>query len=227
MVDGIPLVLADLDTWLAEESASLLRRDDLPPAVLGRIAQGAGGVLWRDLERRGILLASPDGPLWQWVRETLAQTDGQILELGCGTGRHGDHRVLGLDLHWDSLRFHPGPRLLADALDPPLAAGSFDAVLAINLLDSCRDPGLMLQQALALLAPGGRLVLSSPLHWKREVTPPPLWLSAEFITAWLRGQGFDVSEGEQSWTLQVGPNSQTIHRCHTWLAQTRSAPPSR
>lgn len=223
----MPVVLADVDGWLAEEAAALVCRRDLPPAVLGRIAQGAGGVLWRDLERQAIAAASPDSPLWQWVRQTLASIDGRIVELGCGTGRHGDARCLGIDLHWDSLRAYPGPCLVADALDPPLPGHCCDAVLAINLLDSCRDPGLLLQQALALLAPGGCLVMASPLHWQRTVTAPDRWLTAEFITEWLRGQGLDVSVGIQEWVLQVGPHSRTIHQCHTWLAHPRPPAASR
>lgn len=55
--------------------------------------------------------------------------------------------------------------VLADALEPPLAAGSFDAVVALNVLDNVRVPTTLLGQLDALLAPGGTLLLSTPFSW--------------------------------------------------------------
>jgi len=60
--------------------------------------------------------------------------------------------------------------LLADALDPPLAAGAFDAVVALNLLDNVRAPAVLLGQMDALLKPGGVALLSTPYGWDSAIT---------------------------------------------------------
>jgi SAM-dependent methyltransferase len=63
------------------------------------------------------------------------------------------------------LRGRPVELVLADALDPPLAAGAFDAVVALNLLDNVRVPSTLLGQIDALLRPGGTALLSTPYAW--------------------------------------------------------------
>lgn len=55
--------------------------------------------------------------------------------------------------------------VLADALNPPLQAGSFDAVVALNLLDNVRVPATLIGQIDALLKPGGVALLSTPYAW--------------------------------------------------------------
>ncbi len=67
--------------------------------------------------------------------------------------------------------------LLADAVAPPLAAGAFDLVLALGLLDSVRDPWFVLQQAAALTAPGGLLVVAAPWCDRPDITPQALSLT--------------------------------------------------
>jgi uncharacterized protein YbaR (Trm112 family)/SAM-dependent methyltransferase len=61
--------------------------------------------------------------------------------------------------------------LAADALDPPFRARAFALVTAYNLLDNVENPLLLLQQAGALLGPGGRLALCSPYDWTARCTP--------------------------------------------------------
>jgi len=234
VVDGVPIVLADLDAWLQSEGPALLRRSDLEPPLLERLCLGAGGVLARDMARVQTYLDASDSPLQRWARSLLDESGGPALDpsgsaaldpsgsaaldLGCGVGS-GDERVLGLDLHWASLQKARGPVVLADALNPPFLARSFELVLALNLLDSCRDPGLMLQQALALVAPGGRLALASPFHWQESVTPRSLWLRPEQVEDFLRAQSVELTRGEAEWSLSLGPRSEIRHRCVTWLVR--------
>jgi SAM-dependent methyltransferase len=98
-----------------------------------------------------------------------------VLDLGCGTGTlslllaERGHRVTSADLSaamaaaaraklLTSAGF--GARVLvADAGDPPLRAGSFDAILARHLLWTLPDPHAALRRWVGLLRPGGRLVL--------------------------------------------------------------------
>ena len=84
--------------------------------------------------------------------------------------------------------------LVADALDPPFAAARFDFVAAIDLLDSVRLPLVLLGQLDALLAVGGRLLLTSPYTWRSDITAPEEWLESasvppgEFVRGILAGR---------------------------------------
>ncbi|GAA3599301.1 class I SAM-dependent methyltransferase [Agrococcus terreus] len=111
-------------------------------------------------------------------RSLLVQVVGDapcdVADLGCGTGSlvvllAGEgHRVTGIDLSPAMLAqarakahgVEPRPVLLeADASAPPLAPRSFDVVLSRHVLWATPDPAVALDRWLALLRPGGRLVL--------------------------------------------------------------------
>lgn len=42
----------------------------------------------------------------------------------------------------------------------------FDAIISVNLLDRVDDPGRVLDASVAVLRPGGSLVLTTPLNWR-------------------------------------------------------------
>lgn len=214
VVDGVPLVLADLDGWLRQEGAAVLLRRDLPPLLLARLAAGTEGVVWRDLERLAAWTGPPSPERDAWRRSCRALTDGPAVELGCGP-LADDGRVVGLDLHWASLRARGGPCVLADALEPPWAPESCALVIADSLLDSCRDPSLLLHRARELLRPGGWLCLSSPFCWRPEITPRTSWLLPEAVEDWLAGQG-ELRRTELRYTLALGPRSRAEHHAVAW-----------
>ena len=54
--------------------------------------------------------------------------------------------------------------------------GSFDVVLAANLIDRLARPAQFLAQLPRLVKPGGQLILTSPYTWLEEYTPPDEWL---------------------------------------------------
>lgn len=102
-----------------------------------------------------------------------ADLDGRlVLDAGCGMGRYlrvaagAGARVVGLDLSW-SLRAAreltaglPGVRLVrGDLLRPPLAAGTFDHIYSLGVLDHTPDPRRAFLALAGLLKPGGRLVV--------------------------------------------------------------------
>jgi len=69
-----------------------------------------------------------------------------------------------------------------DALRLP-KLGTFDLVLAANLLDRVKDPKALLQKVLPkLVRPGGLLLLTSPYTWSEEFTPQARWLKNSFPT---------------------------------------------
>ncbi len=69
------------------------------------------------------------------------------------------------------LRFEPG-----DAQALPASLGTFDAVLAANLLCRLPEPTRCLAQLPGLVRPGGWLVISTPATWMEEYTPRDHWL---------------------------------------------------
>jgi len=71
---------------------------------------------------------------------------------------------------------------VGDALRLP-KLGTFDLVLAANLLDRVKDPKKLLQKALpGLVRSGGILLLTSPYTWSEEFTPSASWLKDSFPT---------------------------------------------
>lgn len=65
---------------------------------------------------------------------------------------------------------------VGDALNLRPDLGSFDVILAANLLDRVREPRRLLRSLPALLRPGGQLILTSPYTWLEEYTPRDAWL---------------------------------------------------
>jgi SAM-dependent methyltransferase len=64
-----------------------------------------------------------------------------------------------------------------------LPLGTFDLVLAANLVDRVRDPKKLLQKVLpSLIRPGGLFLLTSPYTWSKEFTPPSRWPEDSFPT---------------------------------------------
>ena len=71
---------------------------------------------------------------------------------GCASFEHGDAQNLRRDL------------------------GSFDVVLAANLVDRLADPARFLARTASLLKSGGQLVITSPYTWLPEFTAPERWV---------------------------------------------------
>ena len=98
----------------------------------------------------------------------------RVLDAGCGTGEMlgrlrgevgASGLVVGLDLagaHLARARARAIPALLlqADAARPGLRAGSFDLVWSLNTINHLREPAAGIKTLVALLKPGGRLVLA-------------------------------------------------------------------
>jgi putative 4-mercaptohistidine N1-methyltranferase len=95
----------------------------------------------------------------------------------------------------------------AQALRPTL--GSFDVVLMANLVDRLPDPRRCLEQAPALVKPGGQLILTTPCTWLEVYTPPSKWLG-----------GFRI-EGEAVRTLTT---LRGLLEPHFELSRTRDLP---
>jgi 2-polyprenyl-3-methyl-5-hydroxy-6-metoxy-1,4-benzoquinol methylase len=58
----------------------------------------------------------------------------------------------------------------------PVDLGSFDLVLAANLICRLPEPRLFLGRLSQLVNPGGQLLLTTPFTWLEEFTPRAKWL---------------------------------------------------
>lgn len=114
-------------------------------------------------------------PVDQWSRpadaDDLGLLDlcvGPTIDIGCGPGRlseglaRGGHVALGIDVVEEAVertRDRGGSALLRDIFDPVPGEGRWQTVLlADGNIGIGGDPGALLQRALEVLAPGGRIV---------------------------------------------------------------------
>lgn len=141
--------------------------------------------------------------IFDWVlRRARALNRPRILDIGCGTGFNieylrslGFDRVVGLDLSPDALAFCRSRRLTAlvrgDATQAPFRAGTFDMILALDLIEHVQADEAAIQGLGTLLSPGGTLVIFTPAfrflwghqdevsHHFRRYTAPELRLKLE------------------------------------------------
>jgi ubiquinone/menaquinone biosynthesis C-methylase UbiE len=139
--------VSDVETWDAEAEAFDREPDH-------GLADPACRAAWRDL----LVAALPAPP-------------SRVADLGCGTGTlslllaEAGHRVTGVDFSPEMVRRaqqkagHAAGFVVGDAADPPMAPASCDVVLCRHVLWALPDPAAALDRWVALLAPGGRLVL--------------------------------------------------------------------
>ncbi len=219
VVDGIPLIFKDFRAFLASEAPVLLSRQDL--GELGSLFRHhAGGALRRLQEQLHSYSSSSEGELQHWLEQKVGSLEGEVLEAGCGMGLCAGS--VGLDYSFGLLQQSCcRRRVCADLGSPPFPAAFFDAVVLANVLDSCRDPALVLAQADALLRPGGMLVLTCAFAFSEEVTPIESWFEEEGLLAALRGEqefsgylfDYGLEEvGERSWPLQRRPRERVEFR---------------
>ena len=100
----------------------------------------------------------------------------RILDLGCADGSFGEllrrdgHRVVGVDVHeWPGVRDRLDDFISADLNQglPAVLPGSFDVVLAADIVEHLAQPEVVLRQSRSVLAPGGVILVSVPniSHW--------------------------------------------------------------
>ena len=129
----------------------------------------------RDYGRKlSLFNAYAEPELRQAIAGLMLKPGMRILDAGCGTGQAltwlheavgTDGLVVGLDLagaHVRAARVRSAPEILiaqADALNPPLAARSFDLVWCVNTIHHLREPLKGIERLTMLLRPRGRIAL--------------------------------------------------------------------
>lgn len=82
-----------------------------------------------------------------------------------------------------------------DAMALPEDLGTFDVVLAANLLCRLPDPLVFLDRLPGLVKPGGQLLMTTPFTWLEEFTPREKWIG-----------GRDGSAGAEELEGLLGPD---------------------
>ena len=110
----------------------------------------------------------------------------RVLDLGCGKGRFAAHlakagaEVVGLDVSAAMLAGANGlDRVRASAKRLPFADGTFDAVVAIEVIEHVGDVGPVLAEARRVLKPGGRLAIVDKNARALDARRP--WLPAALV----------------------------------------------
>lgn len=116
-----------------------------------------------------------------------------------------------------------------DALDPPLIPGMFDRVVALNVLDSVRQPTQLLSVVDGLCAPNGEVILSSPYAWQSTVmeeheriggVDPAIDVATILREGKALGARYRIEEeADVPWTLRRDARSAVSYRVHYLRAQ--------
>ncbi len=126
IIDGIPIVVADLQSWTSHQLDAVLRRDDLSPFVESLLGDAAGPGSTLDRERSTLSSYAYahwfEGSIAQLLESALQllspeRATGMWLDLGCAVGRatrdialHTGDLAVGVDLSFSMLRVAEGVR---------------------------------------------------------------------------------------------------------------------
>jgi SAM-dependent methyltransferase len=114
------------------------------------------------------------------LRERLARSNLRILDIGCGTGAAAvDFSSFGwlcaVDRSRDALAFARSRGLQnvvgSDAASLPFAEGSFDLVIAFDVIEHVDDDRAMMSEIKRILSPGGAVAIhvpAWPFLWSRH-----------------------------------------------------------
>lgn len=117
--------------------------------------------------------------LRQTILSMIPSDAGWILDTGCGSGwltgalAGRDHHIISMDVNITNpqkvLQKYPSKNhfgLVADALALPIRKDGLDCIVAAEIIEHLADPSAFLRGLIAILKPGGILIVTTPYKEK-------------------------------------------------------------
>ncbi len=127
----------------------------------------------------------------------LFSSRSRVLEIGPDGFPSTYRQMIGVaTAAWDTLDIHQDQRLTfpgSDSYAFPIADGAYDIVLAGQVLEHVPKVWLWLRELERVCAPGGHVVLVSPVSWPYHEAPVDCWrVHPEGMRALLEGTGLAI-----------------------------------
>jgi len=143
----------------------------------------------------------------QYLKDVAGRTRGRLLDVGCGETPYRDlftgvTTYIGVDRPSTVDATRPNMNGRSRAIDVegsadafPFAAGTFDAVLATQLIEDLAQPEVFFAEAARVLRPGGSLILTFPHVNPVHEAPYDFFRYTEFgVRQLCRSHGLQVTE---------------------------------
>ncbi|CAD5375221.1 Methyltransferase family protein [Rubrivivax sp. A210] len=160
-VNGIPVLINDANSVFQTADYLQARGYEGASSYGGHLDNSRG---WRQLYRRAIAALSESNPpgrtfdAAQAVKQIQAQQpDARVLVIGAGDSDIGGSNVVTTDV-----AFGAHVQCIADAHDLPFVDGSFDACIAIAVLEHVVDPYRCVEEIRRVLRPRGFVYAETP-----------------------------------------------------------------
>ena len=123
----------------------------------------------------------------------VCRPDARVLDAGAGECQYANFfdqcRYTAVDLgigdsEWSYTHLHA----VADLLNLPFTANTFDAALNVVTLEHVTDPARVIRELFRCLRPGGRLLLITPLDWEEHQQPHDYFRYTRYGLEHLTGQ---------------------------------------
>lgn len=133
---------------------------------------------WQTPKQSNVAYPTPSRmSLNQFIRSL--RLSGLVLDLGCGDVSYlspmNHLRVVRVDIHANL-----GVEVVADAHQLPFGDGSFDVVLAIEMLEHLMEPWRAVEEIKRVVRPGGTCVLSTRFYYPIHGAPDDYFRFTEF-----------------------------------------------
>lgn len=119
---------------------------------------------------------------------------GDVLDFGAGSGKQ-KRIILTKATSYTALDIEPAPGvdIVGDVLDPPIADGTYDAIVSTQVMEHVKKPWIMAQQIARILKPGGTCIVSAPFITPYHAHPNDFFRYTEAgMRSLLEGAGLEI-----------------------------------